>query len=313
MKLSPIPSDAASVRAIFPESLACLALGCTIFDTSSSPEAKVYRIDRCRDMTGNGDGFGDATAFGDGRRIFLKTARPGRLRHEAVMTRFFHDRGLAAEVLMHETLPTPDNDADDGFSQRDWLITSEVKGKDCTHEMYLSDPKRLCQMLAATLHLLKGMPIDDFPIVKHDNPLPLSWRNCSRALNTLADNGDFVNDDSLCINTDAHYYTDRFGDASIPEIAKVFQKHRHELSSDTIIHGDYCLPNIILDDWKLSGFVDMDSTCLADQHVDVFWALWTLQFNLGTHEFDDRFLDAYGREFINEDALRTVAAAEVFG
>ena len=69
----------------------------------------------------------------------------------------------------------------------------------------------------------------------------------------------------------------------------------------------------MLDNWKFTGFVDLDSGGVGDRHIDIFWGIWTLWFNLKTNKYNDRFMDAYGREKIEEDLLRTVAAAEVFG
>jgi kanamycin kinase len=79
------------------------------------------------------------------------------------------------------------------------------------------------------------------------------------------------------------------------------------------LHGDYCLPNIILDDWQFSGFIDLDNSGVGDRHVDLFWATWTLFFNLKTDKYRERFIDAYGREKVDEDMLRAIAAIEVFG
>jgi len=69
----------------------------------------------------------------------------------------------------------------------------------------------------------------------------------------------------------------------------------------------------MLDNWKFTGFVDLDSGGVGDRHIDIFWGIWTLWFNLKTNKYKDRFMDAYGREKIEEDLLRTVAASEVFG
>ena len=46
---------------------------------------------------------------------------------------------------------------------------------------------------------------------------------------------------------------------------------------------------------------------------DLFWGIWTLFFNLKTNDYCQRYLDVYGRDLVSEDALRTIAAIEVFG
>lgn len=85
-----------------------------------------------------------------------------------------------------------------------------------------------------------------------------------------------------------------------------------ELRTDALLHGDYCLPNVILDDWRFSGFIDLDHAGLSDRHIDVFWGSWTLWFNLHTSAYCNRFLDAYGRDVIDEGKLAAIAAMECF-
>jgi kanamycin kinase len=112
---------------------------------------------------------------------------------------------------------------------------------------------------------------------------------------------------------DKSHFPDSFGYASAEEAWTVVEKHGHLLKSDTLLHGDYCLPNVILDDWRFSGFIDLDCAGVGDRHVDIFWGIWTLWFNLKTDKYRERFIDAYGRDKVDEDMLRVVAAAEVFG
>jgi kanamycin kinase len=69
----------------------------------------------------------------------------------------------------------------------------------------------------------------------------------------------------------------------------------------------------MLDDWRFAGFIDVGNGGVGDRHVDLFWGAWTLAFNLGTDAYRNRFFDAYGRDKIEEEKLRIVSAAEVFG
>ena len=110
-------------------------------------------------------------------------------------------------------------------------------------------------------------------------------------------------------NTD--HFPDSFGYASGEEAFSVVQGGKHLLKNEVLIHGDYCLPNIMLDDWRFSGFIDLGAARIGERHIDLFWGRWTLQFNLHTDEFGDRFLDAYGRDKVDEEKLRVVAATEV--
>ena len=85
------------------------------------------------------------------------------------------------------------------------------------------------------------------------------------------------------------------------------------LKNEVLLHGDYCLPNVMLDNWRFSGFIDLGNGGVGDRHFDLLWGSWTLKFNLGTDAYCGRFLDAYGRDKVEPELLRTVAALEIFG
>ena len=85
------------------------------------------------------------------------------------------------------------------------------------------------------------------------------------------------------------------------------------LKSEVLIHGDYCLPNIILNNWRLSGYIDLGNGGIGDRHIDLLWGVWTLNFNLKTTAWTERFLDAYGRDRVEPEKLRAVAAMEMIG
>jgi len=215
---------------------------------------------------------------------FLKSAQKGKLERQAAMVKYFHNKNLSANVLAYLS------------SEQDWLLTEKIHGDDCIAAKYLEHPKRLCDILAERLALLHSMDFVDCP-----NQIHTEW-----LLSTAEHNK----------NTDAYNkddFPDSFGYASAEEAWAIVQAHGHTLKSDTLLHGDYCLPNIILNDWQFAGFIDLDNAGVGDKHIDVFWAIWSLFYNLHTHDYRERFIDAYGRDKIDKDMLRIVAAIEVFG
>ncbi len=82
------------------------------------------------------------------------------------------------------------------------------------------------------------------------------------------------------------------------------------IKQDTFIHGDFCLPNIILDNWKFSTFIDMGLAGVGDRHIDIYWALWSLEHNLQTDKYTDYFLSLYGEDNYDKDILKKVAEIE---
>lgn len=84
-----------------------------------------------------------------------------------------------------------------------------------------------------------------------------------------------------------------------------------KIKSDTFIHGDFCLPNIMLENWKLISFIDVGESGVGDKHIDLFWAMWSLAYNLKTEEYNDLFLDLYGRDKADMELLALVEKMEL--
>lgn len=65
------------------------------------------------------------------------------------------------------------------------------------------------------------------------------------------------------------------------------------LAEDLVFtHGDYCLPNVIINENTFSGFVDLGRAGIADRHQDIALALRSIQSNFkSSHE--DLFLKHY--------------------
>jgi aminoglycoside phosphotransferase len=69
-----------------------------------------------------------------------------------------------------------------------------------------------------------------------------------------------------------------------------------------VIHGDYCLPNVLMQDGKLSGLLDVGQAGLGDPREDLAAGVWTLQYNFGAGHARD-FLDAYGAPAMTDQEI----------
>lgn len=248
----------------FPSVLQPLTEGAAVYDSSCSPNARVYFIDR------------------DGG-YFAKRAAPGSLSREAAMTRLFHEKGMAAEVLHYES------------ADHDWLLTRRVPGEDCTHAQYLAKPKRLAITLGERLRALHETATEGQQIPDHTGAY------IRQAL-----------DNYYARRWDESRFPDNWGYASAEDAWAVLQELAPHFRQDVLLHGDYCLPNVMLEDWRFTGFIDVGAGGMGDRHIDLFWGVWSLGFNLKTDKWGDTFLDAYGRDRVQPEMLRAVAAAEVF-
>ena len=69
---------------------------------------------------------------------------------------------------------------------------------------------------------------------------------------------------------------------------------------ETLIHGDYCLPNILVKNDKIAGFVDLGDAGIGDPWCDYAWCIWSLEYNLKTKEYTPLLLEKLGIEFDEE-------------
>ena len=249
-----------------PSEIVCYTKNAKIYDSSCSPEARVYFLDT------------------DGG-YYLKISEPKTLLTEAKMTDYFHNKGLGAEVMSYVS------------AERDFMLTRRVAGEDATHERFISEPKKLCDRLAEYLRELHELQ-------SHDSPV----KNRNEAYLALAEKNYKLGIGDLSLTEDL------FPFRSSDEAYAILNSGKDGLKGEVLLHGDYCLPNVMLNDnFTLSGYIDVGNGGIGDRHIDLFWGTWTLYFNLKTDRYRSRFLDAYGRDKVNEEMLRTVAAAEVFG
>ena len=217
-------------------------------------------------------------------RFFLKSASAGTLKTEADMTRYYHGKGLGTEVIGYLS------------GEQDWLLTRAVPGEDCTFPKYREDPKRLCDTTATLLRQLHEESTEGCPVT---NRCGAYLANARKSYETGFCELDLFPEQEWSFS-------------SVEEAWQIVAKNGKFLKNDTLLHGDYCLPNIMLDDWTFTGFIDVGRGGIGDRHIDIFWGVWTLFFNLKTNAYDNRFLDVYGRDRIEPELLRTVAALEVF-
>ncbi len=232
-----------------------------VYDSSCSPEAKVYHI--------------------PDQKLFIKRSAKDSLKKEALMDNYYHSLGLGAEVVCYLS------------DKEDWLVTTEVLGDDLTSEKYISRPEWLCDTLATTLRMLHSIDFSGCPITQRNKEY-LKTVNEGYAINRF----------------DRSYYC---ADISKDDAFAIVKNGAHTLDNNVLLHGDYCLPNLIFKQDRLSGFIDLGNGGVGDRHIDVFWGIWTLEFNLKTDIYRSRFIDAYGNDLIDPEKLRFIGACECFG
>lgn len=229
--------------------------------------------------------FAEVIFIQKGEGYYLKKAKAGELKREAEMTGYYASLGLSARVVEYIT--------EKGC---DYMLTERIRGEDCTYFKYLEQPVRLCDTLATLLRQLHEREYTGCPIPDHTELyLKTAEENYKKGL------------------FDPSYIMKELNIPDADSAYRYVNERRDMLKSDTLLHGDYCLPNVMLDDFAFSGFIDVGNGGVGDRHVDLFWGAWTLNFNLKTDRYRERFFDAYGRELVDRERLMLVSAVEAFG
>ena len=213
--------------------------------------------------------------------FYIKTAPVGALAEEARLSRRFCSMGLGVEVMHYIS------------EDRDYFVTRSALGEDLTH--FLDSPKLLCEVLADALRTLHSQSVENIPVSSQfQNFLNLTNREFDRV----------SYDDSMQIG--------RFRLESKEQAWEIIQNSIEKLKPTTLIHGDACLPNILCHDGSFSTFIDLGQSGAGDRHMDLYWAIWSLEYNLKTDRYTDYFLDKYGREYIDFELLKVITAFESF-
>lgn len=225
-----------------------------------------------------------ATVLYSDKGYYLKIDDAGKLREEAILTKYFFQINLGVQVIDYIS-----------YDNFDYLLTREASGKSSL--AFLDNPQQVCSTLADALRKLHSFTPNDFPI-------PDRLESYRKTALENYKQGYFYEKALL----------PQFGISTREEAYKQIQEKGHLLTSKALIHGDACLPNIIMEDeTTFSSFIDVGQAGYSDKHIDLYWTIWSLNYNFGTPIYGDLFLDYYGRQVIDEERLRLVAAFEAFG
>ena len=179
-------------------------------------------------------------------------------------------------------LPVPEVFCRGQKDEKNYLMMSKLPGKMSCDEEYMRQPEILAEALAEGLKMLWKVDISDCPYSSSlDEKLRMAKYNVENGLvdvddvepDTFGPNG-FENPQALL----AWLIANR------PEEELVFS------------HGDYCLPNVFLQDGKVCGFLDLGHAGVADKYQDI-----ALCYRSFIHNFDGTYGTYYGE--VNPEIL----------
>lgn len=96
----------------------------------------------------------------------------------------------------------------------------------------------------------------------------------------------------------------KFGEDNVNSLLNKVETYARNLKEDLVFtHGDYSLPNIIILDDRVSGFIDLGNCGIADRYYDLAVAEKSIIMNYGK-EYVDLFYRCYGIEGIDQQKIR---------
>lgn len=198
--------------------------------------------------------------------------------------------GLKPEVdalrWLRERLPAPEVLFYERTGGTDYLLMRSLSGLPASDVVWKADPKRLATTLGEALRRLHNLDPLTCPFDQRTN---VKLHDASESVRLgLVEPGDFDDDN-----------------AGRPPEMILEQLYAEQPAHDdlVVVHGDFCLDNLLLHNWALSGFIDVGSLGVGDRYQDLALGLRELVSELETNAYNAIFLLAYGLTTIDEHKL----------
>ena len=182
-------------------------------------------------------------------------------------------------------LPVPEVLAYETDCRVEYLLLSALPGLDAATLTGDRPDDNMVRLLANGLRSIHAVPIDECPFdMSLDRIIEEAGRNVARG---LVDEADFDHE--------------RLG-RSAAEMFEELLSRRPAVEDLVFTHGDYCLPNVLIDGEEIAGFVDWGRAGIADRYKDIALAVRSLEYNTG-RDLRTMFFDAYGLSSPDADKI----------
>lgn len=214
----------------------------------------------------------------DGKSAYLKIA-PTKwhttLRPEMDALLWLQDKFAVPQLLYFEE-----------YKGMDFLIVSALTGVDASNDQLLSNPEELVGIYARGIKELHKLDIQSCPL---NQTLSVRLQNAERSvIEGIVDESDVEEENKHRTPLDI-----------LNELLRTQPAHEDLVFT----HGDYCLPNLIIDNSQISGLIDLGKAGIADRYQDISLAIRSLRHNYKTDKYKDLFLECYGMNELDEHKL----------
>lgn len=166
-----------------------------------------------------------------------------------------------------------------------YLLMSKIMGKMSCEDEYLSNPKLLVSVLAEALRFLWSVDISACPVKNN--------------LSTVLSAAEYRVEHGLVDVDDAEPETFGKGGFKDPEELLRWLFDNRPKEDFVLSHGDFCLPNVFINDGSFSGFVDIGRMGIADRYQDIALCCRSLHHNF-SGAYGGKAFDGYDEKMFFE-------------
>ena len=150
-----------------------------------------------------------------------------------------------------------------------WVLMTKISGEMSCSDIWHADPHRLVQVLADALKQLWTVDVSDCPVDQ-------------RAAAKLARARQIVEQGQVDMDL---VDPETFGEGGFPSPAALLRwLEEHAPDCEPVLtHGDLCLPNAFLENWRFTGFLDLGRSGVGDKWTDIAILWRSLRDNFGGH------------------------------
>jgi aminoglycoside phosphotransferase len=152
----------------------------------------------------------------------------------------------------------------DEDDKNDYLLISAIPGVDAANLVGKIDNTELVILLAKGLRMIHQVPVDDCPF--------------QRTLDMMIETAGFNVKHKLVHEWD---FADARRGKTAEELYEELLLLRPQDEDLVFTHGDYCLPNIMIHQRKIAGFIDLHRAGIADRYKDIALAIRSIRYNIG--------------------------------
>lgn len=176
-----------------------------------------------------------------------------------------NEEAVAVMRWLAGRLPIPEVLSYESYQGFQYLLMSKIRGKMSCDEYYMSRPDELTAGLAEAFNMLWSVDTTGCPrTLDLDAELAEARR---RVENGLVDMSD---------SEPSTFGEEGFKD---PEELLYWLENNRPSFEPVFSHGDFCLPNIFMDNGKVSGFIDLGSAGIGDKWKDIALCYRSLRWN----------------------------------